>query len=197
MNNPIMYSDPSGHIAIWAAALIGEIISLAVEFVVDYFEDYSGTIDHSFLDYFGAGVSGAISGGFGSSTNVLFRLGGAVLGSVAQGAIAENVDYNLGSLKRDLIIGLASFGISEYITIMGKKLLRGWFNKAANNTTKNASKQLHQLINERIVNNLKPNAQKILSRVKLYGNLLSFGEKSVGALYSFITSMNHSTIINW
>lgn len=58
MNNPIMYADPSGHIAIWAAALIGGIISLAVEFVVDYFEDYSGTIDHSFLDYFGAGVGG-------------------------------------------------------------------------------------------------------------------------------------------
>lgn len=128
---------------------------------------------------------------------MLLRLGGAVLGSVAQGAIAENVDYNQKSFKRDLIIGVASFGISEYITIMGKKLLRGWFNKAANNTTKNASKQLHQLINERIVNNLKPNAQKILSRVKLYGNLLSFGEKSVGTLYSFITSMNHSTIINW
>lgn len=128
---------------------------------------------------------------------MLLRLGGAVLGSVAQGAIVENVDYNLGSLKRDLIIGLASFGISEGITIMGKKLLRGWFNKVASNTTKKASKQLHQLANGRIVNNLKPNAQKILSRVKLYGNLLSFGEKSVGALYSFITSMNHSTIINW
>lgn len=128
---------------------------------------------------------------------MLLRLGGAVLGSVAQGAIAENVDYNLKSLKRDLIIGVASFGISEYITIMGKKLLRGWFNKAANNTTKNASKQLHQLVNGRIVNNLKPNAQKILSRANLYVNLLSFGEKGVGILYSFITSMNHSTIINW
>ena len=191
-----MYADPSGHLPI-SAFIIGAIIGLAVELGVDYFEDDYRTIDHSFLDYFGAGVGGAISGGFGASKNVLLRLGGAVLGSVAQGAIAENVDYNLGSLKRDLIIGLASFGISEGITIMGKKFLRGWFNKVASNTTKKASKQLHQLANGRIVNNLKPNAQKILGRANLYGNILSFGEKSVGALYSFITSMSHSTIINW
>jgi hypothetical protein len=48
LNNPISYVDPSGHIAIWAASLIGGIISLAVEFAVDYFEDYSRTLDHSF-----------------------------------------------------------------------------------------------------------------------------------------------------
>ena len=146
---------------------------------------------------FGAGVGGAISGGFGSSTNVLLRLGGAVLGSVAQGAISENVDYNLESLKRDLIIGVASFGISEGITIMGKKLLRGWFNKAMNSTTKKASKQLHQLAKGRVVNNLKPNAQKIIGRTNLYKKTLSFGEKSVGVIYSFITGMSNSTFINW
>ncbi len=103
----------------------------------------------------------------------------------------------MNSLKRDLIIGFASFGISEGMTIMGKKLLRGWFNKAANSTTKEASKQLKQIAKGKVITNLKPNAQRILSRGNLYSLLFEGGEKSVGALYSFITSMSHSTIINW
>jgi uncharacterized protein RhaS with RHS repeats len=195
-NNPVNKYDPSGHIAI-SAFFIGAAIGLLVEFAVDYFEDNTRTIDHSLLDYVAAGVSGTISGGLGSSSNVLLRLSGAVIGSVAQGAISENKDYSLDSFKRDLTIGAASFGIAESITIMGKKLIRGWFNKATNNTTKEASKQLRQFANGNTVNNFKPNAQKILSKLSFYDFVLSGTEKTTGALYSFATSMAHSKIFNW
>ena len=102
-------------------------------------------------------------------------------------------------MKRDLIIGAASFGISELTRIMGKNILRGWFNKTSKSTTKEASKQLQQLLKGKdiIRINLKPNAKKIVNMTKLYNCFVLLGEKGTGVLYSYTTTMFHSTIINW
>ena len=101
------------------------------------------------------------------------------------------------SLKTDLIIGFASFSISEAVTIIGKKIFRSALTNAANNTTKKASKQLHQIMNGRNVKNLVPNAKSIYNRFKIAKYILEGGEKYIGALYSFTNGIFHSTIIDW
>ena len=128
-NDPVNNYDPTGHL-FWSC-LLGAVISLVVELAIDYFEDDSRTLDHSLNDYFAAGISGAISGGFGASKNAIARLGGAVVSSVAQGVMTEGLDYNLNILKQDVIIGLASFGIAEGISIASKRIVGGVIKKAS------------------------------------------------------------------
>ena len=119
------------------------------------------------------------------------------MGSFAQCFISQNVDYNFDNFRQDLIIGVASFFISEGIVAFLKKILRSWFYKVASNTTKEAFKQLYRLLNDGVVENLKPNAENIIEIADLMIKLISLLEKGFGALYSFVTSIAHNTIINW
>ena len=82
-------------------------------------------------------------------------------------------------------------------TIIGKKILRRLLHKTISKTTKEASNQVYKIINGKIINNLKPNAEKVLKIACKYKKRLSIVEKSIGAIYSFITSAGHSTIIDW
>ena len=168
-NNPVMNVDPSGDFAI-SALIVGAIISLAVEFAIDLLEDKSRTIDHSFWDYAGAVVGGAIS---------------------------ENVSYNMESFKRDSIIGVVSFGISEGLSILGKRLLNGWLDKTVNSTTKKAAQQITRLRDGKIANNLVPNAQKVEKMLIIFSTMYKVASENIGAFYSFITGIFHGTIINW
>ncbi len=196
LNNPVMFVDPSGH-SIASAIFWGGVLGIVVELATDFFEDDLNKIDHTGWDYTGAFIGGSISGGFGEAEKIIFRLIGTLLGSVAQGVIAENKDYNFESFKRDFIIGMASFGISEATTIIGKKILRKMLNKIINKTSKEASKQIRQIINGRIVKNLRPNTEEILKIATKYNNTLKAIERSIGYLYSFITSACHNTIVEW
>ena len=191
-NDPINLCDPSGHAAV--SAIIGLVIGLVVELAVDYLEDDSRTLDHSFWEYVGAGVGGAISGGFGAAKNVLLRLGGAVLGSVAQGAISENVDYSFESFGKDLFAGVVAFGISEGITILGKTVLRNWTNKSLIGAPKEASRQIKQLSRGWPLKNLKPYAKTILEIANRYGGMFSFYNKFIGGVYSFSTQISHNAL---
>jgi len=193
-NDPINLCDPSGHVAV--SALIGLVIGLVVELSVDYLEDDSRTLDHSFWEYVGAGVGGAISGGFGATKNVLLRFGGAVLGSVAQGVISENVDYSFERFKKDLFAGVVAFGISEGITILGKTVLRNWTNKSLIGAPKEASKQIKQLSRGWQVKNMKPYTKTILKIANRYGRMFSFYDKFLGGVYSFVTDMSHNILTN-
>ena len=194
-NNPVNNYDPTGHL-FWSC-LLGAAISLVVELAIDYFEDDSRTLDHSIKDYLVAGISGAISGGFGASKNFIVRLGGAVVSSVAQGVMTEGLDYNLNSLKQDVIIGFVSFGIAEGISIASKRIVGGLIKKASQKTTKEAGRQISSMMKGNVVKNLKPNAKKIYRKAILGIIASKTNEHGTGALYSFITGISNSTIFEW
>ena len=195
MNNPINYFDPNGHL-VWSC-ILGAAISLIVELSIDYFEDDSRIIDHSLNDYFAAGISGAISGGFSSSKKALIKLAGTTFSGIAQGIMTEGYDYNLNSLKKDAIISLVSFGISEGISIVSKRIIGNLINNAANNTTKEAGKQIRRLMEGKIIKNLKPNAKKIYKRALIGFFSAKTIENGAGAFYSFLTGISNNTILDW
>ena len=76
LNNPVMYVDPTGHLAI-SAIIIGALIGLAIGFGATVFADYiddgevfnnSISAESYFTNTLVGGVIGGLTGGIGSST---------------------------------------------------------------------------------------------------------------------------------
>ena len=91
-NDPINYSDPSGHFAI-SAIVIGVVFGFVGTMITDYMEDrklFDGSQD--FWDYFGnsiAGGIGGLAGAFGLNMlgSMLFSVAGDTVGAFLSGDI--------------------------------------------------------------------------------------------------------------
>ncbi|MCB1120537.1 MAG: proprotein convertase P-domain-containing protein, partial [Verrucomicrobiae bacterium] len=107
--NPISRIDPNGEAWILAGALIGAVVSVGVELVVDL-ADGNG-LDHSFGDYAAAAIGGAITGAI-VAWNPAYAITGEVTGAAATNLLAaafngEPVEPT--SLASDILIA-AAFG---------------------------------------------------------------------------------------
>ena len=132
--DPVNYSDPTGHFAIWASVLIGAAIGLAVTFVKDWVDDgrpFNGSV--SWQEYVGAGVGGAISGlGTGFVSTVLF----SGLGSVAQSAIMGNIgsfsDFAI-TFGIGAAVGAIGYVVTAGIRVIGNKKVMGVIGESTRN----------------------------------------------------------------
>jgi len=208
MNNPIMYSDPSGHIAI-SAILLGMAIGFGVGFAIGggfeigkqiYANGWKpgdwdwGQIGLSAL---GGGVAGAISSislGTGLAGYLsAFALGG--IGSVAGGWISGSVTdfqsaaiaFGIGAIANVVAKGIADL-INKGVTAGAQKAL---------NSPIFDGLQLNDLIGSGLKNNgLNPLYNKILNQgAKYVVNANGLWVKS--ALYSFTSSSLSSLFSGW
>ena len=117
MNNPVMYADPSGHLAVSIGLIISVVINATISVVMEVYEDRKdGELfnDKDLLDYFGAGLSGAISGMAGSATSAI-ALGG--IASMVKCVFSGETSANnmMTSIFTGAMSGLIGFGIGEVI----------------------------------------------------------------------------------
>ena len=174
---------------------MGAGIGIIVELAVDYFEDDSRTLNHNFLDYLGAAVGGAISGGMGASKKVFVRLAGSIIGSIAQGAISKNKDYSLESFGQDVGIGVISFGISEGLRIFGEKVVKDLFKIFKKGASRKVAGELYTFSNiGKEIPTFTSETKNIINGLNALDVLKDVGEKFGGALYSFFNSLGHGSI---
>ncbi len=197
-NNPVMYIDSDGHFPI-LAMVIGGLIAFGCTMYTDYANDgqfFNG--DVTGWQYLGSVTTGVLAGAFGQAGNVLVRLAGILGSEIVGSLISENVNYNMDTLKKDIIIGLTSFGIAEGLNIVGKRITRAIYNKMASNTTKEAAKQLRNFASTGKTPKVwKPNAQRILNITSKINKGFTFLKDSTGNFYSIVTGISGSTIIDW
>lgn len=86
MNNPLIYTDPSGEIvitfgAVFAAVLVSAAIDYAVQVAVNYAQNPNGSIEDNFynnIDFFDVTLSGVVGGltmGFGAGPKAATKIG--------------------------------------------------------------------------------------------------------------------------
>ena len=211
MNNPIMYSDPSGHIAITALLIgmaigfgAGAVIGGGFEIAKQAYNGGEWNWDLSSWDWgqiglsaLGGGVAGAISSislgnGFAGYLSA-FALGG--IGSFAGGLISGSVtDLQSAAIAFGIgaIANVAAKGIADLIN----KGVTAGAQKALNSPIFDGL-QLDDLIGSGLKNNgLNPLYNKILNQgAKYVVNANGLWVKS--ALYSFTSSGLSSLFSGW
>ena len=120
---------------------------------------------------------------------------GSIVGSIAQGAISKNKDYNLESFGEDIGIGVFSFGISEGLRIFGEKVVKGIFNYCKKHASLKVASELSTFLKTgRVEPTFTFESTKIIKSLEVFDILKNRGGEFVGVLYSFFNSLGHGTI---
>ena len=121
LNNPIMFSDPSGHSAVLVGLIIGAIIGAGLGFgtatYIDYQDDeqiFNGSV--AWYDYLGATVLGGAAGAVVGAVigNIAPQIGGALSSFAAQ-------EFTFGAYT--YITAGGELMISAGVTITGSQIL--------------------------------------------------------------------------
>ena len=195
-NNPVIYSDGDGHFSI-LALVIGLVVGLVSTGLKDYLNDdqlFNG--DVSVWEYVGSGVAGMLGGAAGHAGNVLVRFVGAVGSEIVGGLISENKDYTWSYLKNNVITGLASAGIAEGLSIVGKRIAKSIYSKGFANASKNGQKQLSRFLKTGNLDITSPSAKKVISNLNKFTYGFDKSKNLTGNLYS-LTVGSFGNIIEW
>ena len=132
-NNPVAYSDTSGHMPIFVAALIGMVAGLTVTFIKDWADDgkpFNGSVD--WRDYVGAGAGGAIAGlGTGFVSTIIFSGLGSAVQSAIMGDISSFGDFAF-ALGIGAVVGAIGYAVSAGIQAIGDKKVMGVIGNSMN-----------------------------------------------------------------
>ena len=188
-NNPVIYVDPSGNFTI-LGLLIGIGLSLVFEVIEDALD--GNGMDHDWIDYLGAGISG-VFGALGG--NVLMRGAFAIAGGLTDAWLSGDLEENgIGSVM--VSIGI-SIGVSYIGGIMTKKISSSI--KAQNLKSMNkmvARDTLEQMgLKRKIINyNLKDLSKSIYSSNWIGNEILSQIGSSV---FGFASTIGYGSIMNY
>ena len=196
-NNPVMYSDGDGTFAI-SALIIGLVVGLTATGLKDLLNDgqlFNG--DVSVWEYVGSGVAGLLGGAAGQAGNILFRITGTVGSEIVGGIISENENYSWDSLKRNVITGLVSSGISEGLSILGKRIAKSIYSNGFANASKGGQKQLLRFLkscgNYEVTNS---SALDVLKKLDKFTRVFEKIKSISGNFYGFIVGA-FGNIIEW
>ena len=156
MNNPIMYVDPSGHMAIWAAALIGGFIALFTTYgfdVVKNFEDgvewsdFNTFTNDNLVKYGCAFIGGTVSGTLGTIGSTGLKLFGTFVGEMIENSYTFDSWENFGDA---IFISVLATSLDGFLTIGKNKATRKILESGMDNLSNKATRQVKKFISEEI-----------------------------------------------
>ena len=191
-NNPIMYVDPSGHIAITTvifAALIGGAIAAGTAYGVDVVTNFSDGFDWSdfntfteenLIKYACAFAGGAISGALGAFGSTGLQLLGTFVGEMVENAYTFTSWENVGQA---LIMSVFSTTLDGVLTVGKNRLARSYFDKGRSNLSTKANKQIKKFLNKGI-DPTNIHASDLINRTYKYYNRL---DNLTGSIHWLLT----------
>ena len=192
MNNPIMYADPSGHIAITTlifAALICGAIATGTAYGVDVvtnfsdgfdWSDFNTFIEENLIKYACAFAGGAISGALGAFGSTGLQLLGTFVGEMVENAYTFTSWENVGQA---LIVCVFSTTLDGVLTVGKNRLARSYFDKGRSNLSTKANKQIKKFLNKGI-DPTNVHASDLINRTYKYYNRL---DNLTGSIHWLLT----------
>lgn len=182
LNNPVMLVDPSGHMAIWATALIGGLIALGTAYEIDVvnnfkdgveWEDFNTFKKDSLIKYGCAFIGGVVSGALGAVGSTGLKLFGTFVGEMIESAYTFNSWENVGNA---ILISALATSLDGFLTISKNKATRKMLESGMDNLSNKATKQVKRFISEGI-EPTSVQAQKLINKtLKYHEKLDKFAE---------------------
>ena len=192
-NNPTNYSDPSGHFSILAFTIaIG--VSLAFELLDDALDGEVFEGSHDGMDYFGAGIAGALGGlGGGFAVQAIGSLAGGFIDAALSGDLEANGFW--GTLDGIMFSSVISFGIGEVSNRIAAGIKASFLRKLTNNAANRELKKWAQKSKWDLMQQKNDGlSYAIRKQSKWIGNVI-FGDL-VRSISGDLTSIGHGHVMD-
>jgi len=193
-NNPVNYSDPSGHFSILAFAIaIG--VSLAFELLDDAMDGEIFEGSHDWKDYLGAGIAGALGGlGGGFAVQAMGSLAGGFIDAALSGDLETNGFW--GTLDGIMFSSVISFGVGAASNRLAAGMKASSLRKLTNNAANRELKKMGAKIKIGSHAAKAPGglSYAIREQSKWIGNVI-FGDL-VGSVSGGLTSIGHGHVMD-